>query len=92
MVFQVLAPFIPVGVCIAKTVRNASHASAGGREKKLEANNVRTQSVIDRLTAGNSGAPIAYWSEQHLERMMKTNSAFKLHADELRDAHKATRV
>ena len=89
MVFQAAA-LIPVGMSIAKAQRNASDASDGSAP--LAANKVRTQSVVDRLTAGGSGAPIAHWSDQHLERMIKTNSAFKAHADELREAHKTARA
>ena len=92
MVVQVLAPLIPAGMALAKAQRNASDASDGSSGKRLEANKVRTQSVVDRLTAGGSGAPIAHWSDQHLERMIKTNSAFKAHADELREAHRAARA
>jgi len=92
MVFQVAA-LIPAGMAIAKAQRNASDASgsSGGSKKSGDASKVRTQGVVDRLTAGGSGAPIAQWSDQHLERMIKTNSAFKSHADELRTAHAAAR-
>merc|ERR1711934_67696 len=92
MVVQVLAPMIPLGMSLARVQRNASDASDDSSGKRLAANKVRTQSVVDRLTAGGSGAPIAHWSDQHLERMIKTNSAFKAHADELREAHKAARA
>jgi len=77
---------------LAKIQRNGSDASDGSSGKKLAANKVRTQGVVDRLTAGGSGAPIAQWSDQHLERMIKTNSAFKEHGNELRMAHKAARA
>merc|ERR1712046_266012 len=92
MVVQVLAPLIPLGMSLAKAQRNGSDASDGSSGQRLAAHRVRTQSVIDRLTAGGSGAPIAHWSEQHLERMIKHNSAFKAHEDELREAHKAARA
>jgi len=95
MVVQVLAPLIPAVMSLAKIQRNGSDASDGsgsGSGRRLEANKVRTQSVVNRLTAGGSGAPIAHWSDQHLERMIKTNSAFKAHSDELRAAHKSARA
>ena len=90
MVFQVAA-LIPAGMALAKVQRNASDASDGSNGKG-DKTKVRTQGVIDRLTAGGSGAPISHWSDQHLEKMIKTNSAFKAHADELREAHKASRA
>merc|ERR1719450_1471823 len=52
----------------------------------LSAHATREQGVVDRLTAGKQ-PPIAHWSEQQLERMIKTNSAFRDRADELREAH-----
>ena len=91
MVFQAFA-MIPLGMSIAKAQRNASDASDGSDNKPLTAHKTRTQGVVDRLTAGGSGSPISHWSEQHLEKMLKTNSAFKAHADELREAHKAARA
>ena len=63
-----------------------------GTKYPLASKKVRTQGIVERLTAGGSGAPIAQWSDQHLERMLKTNSAFRAHADELRTAHKARRA
>ena len=91
MVFQAFA-LIPVGMSIAKAQRNASDASDGSSGKPLQANKTRSQGLVDRLTAGGSGSPISHWSDQHLEKMLKTNSAFKAHADELREAHKASRA
>ena len=91
MVVQVLAPLIPAFMSLAKAQRNASDSSDGS-QPRLQANRVRTQSVVDRLTAGGSGSPISHWSDQHLERMIKTNSAFKAHADELREAHRSARA
>lgn len=94
MVIQVLAPIIPACVAIAKIHRNSSDPTTGpnNNNSKLEANGVRMRSVVDRLTAGGCGAPIAHWSEQHLERMIKTNGVFKIHADELRRAHTNARL
>ena len=91
MVFQAFA-LIPAGMALAKAQRNASDASDGSDRKPLSANKVRTQSVVDRLTAGGSGSPISHWSDQQLERMIKTNSAFKAHESELRAAHTASRA
>jgi len=51
----------------------------------LSAHATREQSVVDRLTAG-AAPPVSFWSEQQLERMIKTNSAFRERADELREA------
>merc|ERR1712176_1395909 len=51
----------------------------------LKAQETRNQSVVDRLTTGTS-PPVSFWSEQQLERMVKTNSALRDRADELREA------
>ena len=90
MVFQVAA-LIPAGMAIAKAQRNASDASDGSNNKPLAANRVRTQRVVDRLTAGGSGAPISHLSDQQSERMIKINEASKAHESELRAAHTAGR-
>ena len=86
MVIQVLGPLLPAGVCLAKMTRNASNVRSD--DDNLEAKKARDQGIIDRLTTGGRGAPITYWSKQHLERMIKTNSTFKLHADYLRTCNK----
>ena len=84
-----LPALIPMGVNLSKAFRNASDDSADAAP--LQANKVRTRSVVDRLIAGGQGSPISHWSEQHLERQIKTNSALRAHADEVRAAHTASR-
>ena len=90
MVFQIAA-LIPVGVGIAKASRNASDV-CDGHLSPLSAKKVRSQGIVERVMAGGAGSPISHWSDQHLERMIKTNSAFRAHAEELRTAHKANRA
>ena len=80
---------IPMGVNLSKAFRNASDDSA--ENPPLQANKVRTRSVVDRLIAGGRGSPISHWSDQHLEKQIKTNSALRAHADEVRAAHAASR-
>eukprot|EP00930_Biecheleria_cincta_P079321 TRINITY_DN67108_c0_g1_i1.p1 TRINITY_DN67108_c0_g1~~TRINITY_DN67108_c0_g1_i1.p1 ORF type:complete len:116 (-),score=21.77 TRINITY_DN67108_c0_g1_i1:119-466(-) len=59
---------------------------APGKEE-CHGQEARKHGVIDRLVAGGDAAPITHWSDQHLERMIKTNSVFRENADELREAH-----
>lgn len=68
----------------ARIVRNFS--SDDRDAVPLAASDVRKQGVVDRMVAG-SNPPVAYWSEKNLEKMIKTNSAFRDRADELRSAH-----
>merc|ERR1712100_775703 len=51
----------------------------------LMAQATRKASVVNRLCAGST---ISHWSEQHLERMIKTNSVFQEHQDQLRQCWK----
>jgi len=72
---------------MARIIRNlASDEKDEAKQLDLKAHATREQGVVDRLTAGKQ-PPIAHWSEQQLERMIKTNSAFRGRADELREAH-----
>merc|ERR1719443_2809444 len=73
---------LPAGMLAAKGYRN-SMPDEQNTTAALGA--TRKRSVIERLTTGHT-PPIAYWSEQQLERMIKTNSVFREHADELRAA------
>merc|ERR1719480_421297 len=75
---------IPLGVGVAKIIRNVS---TDERDSQVQPS-TRSRSVVERLTAGAT-PPVAYWSEQHLERMLKTNSALRDSAEELRSARKA---
>jgi hypothetical protein len=79
------APLIPLGVSLTKIRRNS--LTEGNDGKPLTAQATREQGVLDRLTAGGGSSPLAHWSEQHLERMIKHNSVFKANADKLRSAH-----
>merc|ERR1712178_80544 len=55
-----------------------------------DAGATRRESVANRMTAGKSGA-VAHFNAQYLEKQLKTNSALRDHADDIRDAHaKAT--
>jgi len=68
----------------ARVLRNSSLDERDGAP--LAASDVRKQGIVDRMVSGSS-PPVAYWSEKHLEKMIKTNSAFRDRADELRSAH-----
>merc|ERR1719277_852104 len=72
----------------AKAYRNAE-ATAPGEE--LHAQTIRDNGVVDRLLAGST-PPVGHWSEKHLEKMLKTNSALQLRADELRSARNSAVV
>ena len=81
-----LPALIIPGVAIARIVRNmTSDEKDEANQLNLTAHATREQGVVDRLTAG-AAPPISHWSEQQLERMIKTNSAFRERADELREA------
>jgi len=85
-----MAVFLPMlivpGVAAARIARNWSTDEADkANQASLAAQDTRNQGVVDRLTAGPA-PPISHWSEQQLERMIKTNSAFRDRASELRDA------
>ena len=54
-------------------------------EQKVAPKTVRENSVVDRLVAGAT-PPVSHFSEQHLERLLKTNSAMQVRAHELREA------
>jgi len=77
------ALIIPV-MSVARVMRNLSPDERDGAP--LAASDVRKQGVVDRMVAG-SNPPVSYWSERNLEKMIKTNSAFRDRADELRSAH-----
>ena len=47
----------------------------------------RKNSVAQRLMAGRN-PPVASFSEAHLEKMIKTNSAMQEHGDELRECRR----
>ncbi len=66
----------------AKTGRNMQ---VEAKTDKVAAKTVRNNSVVDRLLAGST-PPVSQFSEQHLERMLKTNSAMQMRAHELREA------
>merc|ERR1712066_713066 len=89
MVLPFIAPMIGYGgIMAAKAYRN-SEATAPGEE--LRAQTTRDNSVVDRLLAGST-PPVGHWSEKHLEKMLKTNSALQLRAEELRSARNSAVV
>merc|ERR1712083_526148 len=74
------------GMAVARIARHyTSDEEDQNRKDNLKAQETCNQSVVDRLTAG-AAPPVSFWSEQQLERMIKTNSAMKDRADELREA------
>merc|ERR1719291_47977 len=78
-----LAPLVPVAV-------TASKINANAQPSNPDSTFSRQKSVVDRLCAG-PGAPISHWSEQHLDRMIKTNNVFREYEDQLRQCHADTR-
>jgi len=68
----------------ARVLRNSSSDERDGAP--LAASDVRKQGVVDRMVSGSS-PPVSYWSAKELEKMIKTNSAFRDRAEELRSAH-----
>jgi len=73
----------------ARVIRNLSSDERDGAP--LAASDVRKQGVVDRMVSGSS-PPVSYWSEKEMEKMIKTNSAFRDRADELRSAHAKAKV
>jgi len=83
--------FVPAliipGMSVARIVR---HYTSDERDSApLTASETRKQGVVDRMVAGST-PPVSYWSEKQLEKMIKTNSAFRERGDELRSAHAAS--
>merc|ERR1719387_3156816 len=77
------APLVPVAI--------TSKINANATAEKPDSAHSLQKSVVDRLCAG-PGAPISHWSEQHLDRMIKTNSAFREFEAELRQCHAEKRI
>ena len=73
----------------ARVMRNLSSDERDGAP--LAASDVRKQGVVDRMVSG-SNPLVSYWSEKQMEKMIKTNSAFRDRADELRSAHAKANV
>jgi len=83
--------FVPAliipGMSVARIWRHYTSDERDGAP--LTASETRKQGVVDRMVAGAT-PPVSYWSEKHLEKMIKTNSAFRERGDELRSAHGAS--
>merc|ERR1711879_115186 len=79
-------PLVIAGVAAMKIMRNLSCDDSD--TKHPEPGRIRKNSVVERLKAGST-PPVAHFCEQHLERMIKTNSACRDAADELRAARRA---
>jgi len=73
---------VPLGFGAFKVYQNYTSSDD---DKNPQAHLLRERGVIDRLTAGDN-PPVGYFSEKHLEKMIKTNSACYKHADVLRAA------
>ena len=83
---MVLPLLIPAGLyggfMLAKTARNSMVDST---TDKPAAKTVRDNGVVDRLLTGAT-PPVSHFSDQHLERMLRTNSAMQMRSHELREA------
>mmetsp|Transcript_34215 Transcript_34215/g.63826 ORF Transcript_34215/g.63826 Transcript_34215/m.63826 type:complete len:86 (+) Transcript_34215:98-355(+) len=82
---MVLPLLIPAGFMGAAMSAKAVRNMLDGRKPEGQGKQTRNDSVVDRLVTGNK-PPVSHWSEQHLERMLKTNSAMQERAHELRVA------
>merc|ERR1712014_513660 len=70
----------------AKMYRNFTSTEEDNRGHIADA--TRKQSVVDRFTLG----PMKHFDAKYLEKQLKTNSALRDHADDIRIAHaKATK-
>ena len=75
---------VPIGFGIAKLYRNYFS------EKDTtfaQSDALRKRGVVDRLISGRS-PPVMYLSEKQVEELIKTNSACRKHADEIREARR----
>merc|ERR1711907_934067 len=73
------------GVQACKMYRNWT-ASEEDNLRAHDAGATRKESVAKRMTAGANG-PVAHFNAQYLEKQLKTNSALRDHADDVRMAH-----
>jgi hypothetical protein len=73
------------GIMAAKAGRN--FLTRNDENGTLKSKEIRDNGVVNRLLAGSS-PPVSFWSEQMLERQLKTNSAMQMRAHELREARK----
>jgi len=71
---------IPLGVSLAKISRNSSDDGVNEVMPFKE----RGRAIVGRLTRGGANAPITMWSEAKLEKAIRRNTIFALHANELR--------
>jgi len=71
------------GVLAAKAGRN--YLTRNQKNDTMVTKETRDNSVVNRLLAGST-PPVSFWSEQQLERALKTNSAMQIRAHELREA------
>lgn len=85
MVLPFLIPMGMMGGVIGMKMYRNAQDTGEGKAGNLAAHTTRENSVIERLTTGST-PPVAYWNEKYLEKMIKTNSAFRDNADALRAA------
>jgi len=71
---------IPLGVSLAKISRNSSDDGVNEVKPFKE----RGRAIVNRMTRGGPNAPITMWSEAKLEKAIRRNTVFALHANELR--------
>merc|ERR1712032_1036125 len=72
----------PIGILAFKFYQNRTSVED---TNDPEAGKLRKRSVVDRLCSGPT-PPVSFFSEKHLEKMIKTNSAMREYADVLRAA------
>ena len=60
--------------------------STDEHNKADEIDSIRKKSVAERMTSG-AHPPVAYFNKKYLEKHLKTNSAMRNHADDIREAH-----
>jgi len=74
---------IPLGVSLAKLSRNANDDGVLSNGPRTT---VSGSHIVNRMMQGGANAPITQWSEAKLEKVIRRNSVFRDHANELRAA------
>jgi len=73
---------IPLGVGLSKISRNINDDGLS----ELMPYKDRGRAIVNRMITGGANAPITSWSEAKLEKVIRRNSVFRDHANELRNA------
>ena len=77
--------FVPAGIAITRMMSQRGQEESHPVARHGNSDTVRKQGVVNRLVSGKS-PPVAQFSEKYLEKMIRTNSAFKEREADLRTA------